>query len=596
MVENIRNFCIIAHIDHGKSTLSDRLLEITRTVEKISKPQFLDSMELERERGITIKSHSVRMIATLGNKNYILNLIDTPGHADFSYEVSRAILSCEGAILLVDATQGIQAQTVSHLRVAKQHSLVIIPAINKIDIATGNIDILAEELCMLAGTSIDEVILVSAKTGFGVDDLLTAVIERIPPPRVYDGPGLQALIYDSYYDPYRGIVCYVRVFSGVLHSRRKLMLMSKKYPFEPEEIGYITLQRTPAECIVAGDVGYVVTGIKEPDVLRVGDTITEFDNPSPKAIFKMEEPQPVVFASLYPGTGQNIEDVRKALDKLHLNDPAFTYQPEFSKALGSGFRCGFLGTLHLEIVQERLEREFNLDIFMTTPSVSYEVELVDGTTITIQNAGYMPPQQKIKTIKEPYVRMEIFTPQQYVSDIIELCKKHRGIYIIQNYISPEHVEIVFEMPLAEILYDFYNALKSVSHGYASMHYEFIGYRPNDLVKVDILVHGEKVDPLSFLVHKDKAYEIGKAICKKLKEHIPRQLFEVAIQAAIGSKIIARETIPPLRKNVTAKCYGGDITRKRKLLERQKEGKKRLKQIGKVQIPQEAFFSILKINS
>lgn len=594
--ENIRNFCIIAHIDHGKSTLADRLLEFTQTVREVEMPQMLDSMDIEREKGITVKSHSVRMKYKVDYDEYILNLIDTPGHADFSYEVSRAIASCEGAILLVDATQGIQAQTVSHLRVALEHNLKIIPVINKIDIANARqISLAKEELANLLKIPSEIILEISAKTGEGVKFLLEKIILDIPPPQFLNSLELKALIYDSYYDTYKGVVSFVRVFSGKVIKGKKMMLFSNRIIFTPEVIGILTLDKEEVNEIDEGDVGYIITGIKDPELVRVGDTITYADNPVSVPVKGFKEPKPMVFASFYPSIGETLERLKSALEKLHLSDPSFTFQPESSKALGSGFRCGFLGTLHMEIIQHRLEKEYGVDVFLTTPSVSYEVELKNGKTVKIDSVSALPPLSQITFIREPFVRVNIVTQPKYVSDIIELSKKYRGEYISQEYLGEQTIEINLDMPLAEIIYDFYSNLKSVSHGYASLDYFFLEYRKGDLVKLDILIHGEPVDSLVFLVHRSKAYEIGKAICQKLKEHIPRQLFEVAIQAAIGSRIIARETIPALRKNVTAKCYGGDVTRKRKLLERQKEGKKRLKQIGKVQVPQEAFISVLKIN-
>ncbi len=596
LMKYIRNFSIIAHIDHGKSTLADRLLEKTKTLsERELREQVLDTMDLERERGITIKSHAVRMQYEYNGEIYTLNLIDTPGHVDFSYEVSRALAACEGALLVVDASQGIEAQTVSNLYAALEQDLEIIPVINKIDLPHARPEEVAEQIKNLIGCSDDEIIFVSAATGEGVDKLLTAIVERIPPPQGDPYKPLQALIFDSRYDTYRGIISYIRVFNGTIKKGDKVILMHAGGEYTVEEVGFLRLQHFPVEQLSAGMVGYVIAGIKEPGKVQVGDTLTGLDNPADEPIKGFKPAKPMVFAGIYPSDSDQYEDLREALEKLKLNDAALTFEPEVSPALGFGFRVGFLGLLHMEIVQERLEREFGISVIITVPNVSYKVYLRSGEVREINSPAEYPDPALVDKIEEPFVEAQIITPAEYVGSIMELCLSRRGKLLNQVYLSTERVELDFELPLAEILFDFFDKLKSVSRGYASFDYKLIGYKKSDLVKLNILLNGKPVDALSFLVHRSRAYEFGKRICRKLKDLIPRQLFEVAIQAAIGSKVIARETIKPLRKNVTAKCYGGDVTRKRKLLEKQKEGKKRMKQIGKVQVPQEAFLAVMKMD-
>ncbi len=593
----IRNFSIIAHIDHGKSTLADRLLERTRTLsERELREQVLDTMDLERERGITIKSHAVRMQYEHQGQVYTLNLIDTPGHVDFSYEVSRALAACEGALLLVDATQGIEAQTVSNLFAALEQNLEIIPVVNKIDLPHARPEEVAEQLKSLIGCSDDEILFVSAHTGEGIDQLLEAIVERIPPPEGDPDAPLQALIFDSRYDTYRGIISYVRVFNGVIQKGDKIRFMHGGGEFQVEEVGFLRLQHYPTQELSAGEVGYVIAGVKEPGQVQVGDTITHAERPASEPVEGFQPAKPMVFAGVYPADSEQYEDLREALEKLRLNDAALTFEPEVSPALGFGFRVGFLGLLHMEIIQERLAREFGIEVILTVPNVSYRVHLRDGSVKEIHNPSEFPDPALVDYIEEPYVEAQIITPAEYVGAIMELCMSRRGKLKNQVYLSTDRVELDFELPLSEILFDFFDKLKSVSRGYASFDYRIIGYKKSDLVKLDSLLNGQPVVALSCLVHRSRAYEFGKRICRKLKELIPRQLFEVAIQAAIGSKVIARETIKPLRKNVTAKCYGGDVTRKRKLLEKQKEGKKRMKQIGKVQVPQEAFLAVMKMEN
>lgn len=590
----IRNFCIIAHIDHGKSTLADRLLELTRAVpESLLREQTLDTMDLERERGITIKSHAVQMTYEYRGNTYILNLIDTPGHVDFSYEVSRALAACEGAILLVDATQGPEAQTLSHLYKALEQNLEIIPVVNKIDLPQARPDLVANELKNLLGCKDDEILFVSAKTGEGVSRLLEAIVERIPPPTGNPEGPLRALVFDSRYDQYKGVVAYVRVVDGVLRNGMRIRFMHMKGEFTVEEVGVLKLREVPQPALTTGMVGYVYAGVKNIEEVRVGDTITDATNPAPQPIEGFHAVKPMVFAGIYPADSEEFENLREALYKLKLNDASLVFEPESSPALGAGFRVGCLGALHLEIVQERLSREFGVEVITTVPNVPYRVVLRTGETIEIHTPAQMPDPARIQHIEEPFVRAQIITPTQYLGAVIELCIDRRGTLVSQNFLSPERVELVFEMPLAEIIFDFHDKLKSLSRGYASMDYEHMGFRKSDLVKLDILLNSKPVDALTFMVHRSRAYQTGKRICQILKETIPRQLFEVAIQAAIGSRVIARETIKPLRKDVTAKCYGGDVTRKRKLLEKQKEGKKRLKQIGRVEVPQEAFLAVLK---
>jgi len=595
-MKNIRNFCIIAHIDHGKSTLADRLLELTGTVSKEElEDQILDDMDLERERGITIKSHAVQMKYTFEGQEYILNLIDTPGHVDFSYEVSRAIAACEGALLVVDATQGIQAQTISNLYQAIDSNLEIIPVVNKIDMPSAMIEETKDEIVELLGCKHDEIIEASAKTGQGVEKILEAIIKRIPPPQGDPEAPLQALIFDSVYNSFRGVIAYFRVFNGTLRTNDMVKLFSTGKIYQANEVGTLGLQYIPKPEIKAGDVGYIISGIKTAREVRVGDTVTHVDRPCSEAVKGFKPAKPMVFAGIYPIDPDDYDQLRDSLEKLQLNDAALQFTPESSAALGFGFRCGFLGLLHMEIVQERLSREFNMNVITTVPNVSYMVYTKKGEILEIHNPSELPDPTKIEHIEEPYIRANIITKSEYIGPIIKLCIDKRGTLISQNFISPERVEIVVELPLAEIVFDFYDKLKSISRGYASFDYHEIGYKESDLVRLDILLNGNQVDALSTLIHRSNAYSFGRRMCEKLRELIPRQQFEIAIQAAIGSKIIARETIKPYRKDVTAKCYGGDITRKRKLLEKQKEGKKKMRQIGQVEVPQSAFLAVLKLD-
>jgi GTP-binding protein LepA len=595
-LERIRNFCIIAHVDHGKTTLADRLLERTGTIQTRDGVELvLDSMDLERERGVTIKASAVRMRYTARDgQTYILNLIDTPGHVDFSYEVGRAMAACEGAVLLVDATQGIEAQTLANLYLALEHDLVIIPVVNKIDLPAARPDEVAREIAELIGVPESEVLRISAKLGIGVEEVLEAVVQRVPPPRGDPEAPLQALIFDSHYDPYKGVIAYVRVVNGALAMGRKILVMSTGVTGEPVEIGVFTPDFTPTGRLEAGEVGYVATGLKSVRECRVGDTLTTADRPAPELLPGFRPPKPMVFASFYPSEGEDYELLREALEKLQLNDAALVFQPETSQALGFGFRCGFLGMFHMEIVQERLEREYGLDIVATAPSVEYEVVLRDGSVKTITRPSDLPDASWIEEIREPWMKVTIITPADYIGPVMDLITSRRGVYQNMTYLDPRRVMIEAEVPLAELLIDFYDALKSRTRGYASMDYAFIGYRAGDLVRLDILVHGQPVDALALIVHRDQAYSRGRALVEKLREVIPRQLFDVAIQAAVGGRVIARATIKAMRKDVLAKCYGGDVTRKRKLLERQKEGKKRLKMIGRVEVPQEAFLAVLRL--
>ncbi|GAB4454432.1 MAG: translation elongation factor 4 [Bacteroidia bacterium] len=594
-MKNIRNFCIIAHIDHGKSTLADRLLEFTKTIDKRQmQDQVLDDMDLEKERGITIKSHAIQMDYQYKGENYILNLIDTPGHVDFSYEVSRSIASCEGALLVVDASQGIQAQTISNLFMALEHNLTIIPVLNKIDLPSANIEEVKDQIVDLLGCSRDEILLASGKTGLGVDKILEAIVERIPAPKGDPNAPLQALIFDSVFNSFRGVIAYYRVYNGTLKKGDKVKFFNTGNEYIAEEVGILKLNLVPKDEISAGNVGYIVTGIKQASEVKVGDTITHAENPAPEPIKGFEDVKPMVFAGIYPVDTEDYEDLRASMEKLKLNDASLTWEPESSVALGFGFRCGFLGMLHMEIVQERLEREFNMNVIITVPNVSYLVHTTSGETLTVNNPSDLPPVAKIAYIEEPYIKASIITKAEYIGPVMSLCIEKRGTLISQNYLTTDRVELIFEMPLGEIVFDFYDRLKSISRGYASFDYHPIGYKEADLVKLDILLNGEPVDALSALIHRSNAYEFGKKMCEKLKELIPRQQFEIPIQAAIGSKIIARETIKALRKDVTAKCYGGDISRKRKLLEKQKEGKKRMRQVGRVEIPQSAFMAVLKL--
>lgn len=595
-MQHIRNFCIIAHIDHGKSTLADRLLEYTKTItERQMQAQVLDDMDLEREKGITIKSHAIQMKHNHKGQEYVLNLIDTPGHVDFSYEVSRAIASCEGALLLVDATQGIQAQTISNLYLAIDHGLEIIPVANKIDMDGAMIEETKDQIVDLVGCKREDIILASGKTGIGVEEILSAIIERIPAPKGDPQAPLQALIFDSVFNSFRGIIAYFRVMNGEIKKGDKIRFMATGKDYEADEVGVLLLDKSPREVIRTGDVGYVITGIKDSREVKVGDTITLANNPASEPIKGFEEVKPMVFAGIYPVDTDDYEELRESLEKLKLNDASLTFEPESSAALGFGFRCGFLGMLHLEIIQERLEREFDMTVITTVPNVSYFAYLNDGTKIQVNNPSELPEPTKLDHVEEPWIKASTICKPEFIGPIMSLCLNKRGILKNQTYLTPSRVELIFEMPLAEIVFDFYDKLKSISKGYASFDYHPLDYRPSDLVKIDIKLNGENVDALSALIHRDHAYEFGKKICEKLKELLPRQQFMIAIQAAIGAKIIARETISALRKDVTAKCYGGDISRKRKLLEKQKKGKKRMRQIGSVEVPQQAFLAVLKLN-
>ncbi|NSW46279.1 MAG: elongation factor 4 [Bacteroidales bacterium] len=596
-MKHIRNFCIIAHIDHGKSTLADRLLEFTGTITgKQMQEQVLDDMELERERGITIKSHAIQMEYNYNGQKYILNLIDTPGHVDFSYEVSRAIASCEGALLVVDATQGIQAQTISNLYQAIDHNLEVIPVLNKMDMPAAMPEDVKDQIVDLLGCKREEIIEASAKTGMGIESILNAIIERIPAPNGDPNAPLQALIFDSVFNPFRGIIAYFRVINGTIRTHDHVKFVNTGADYDADEIGVLKLNLLPQNEISAGNVGYIISGIKNAREVKVGDTITHVDNPCKEAIAGFENVKPMVFAGIYPVDADDYEDLRSSLEKLQLNDASLTFTPESSAALGFGFRGGFLGLLHMEIVQERLDREFDMDVITTVPNVSYKVYTTKNEVIEVHNPSGLPPVTAIDHIEEPYITAQIITKSEFVGAIMKLCIDKRGVLKNQNYLTTDRVEIIFEMPLAEIVFDFYDKLKSISKGYASFDYHPLDYKPAKLVKLDILLNGEQVDALSTLIHFDNAYPFGRRICEKLKELIPRQQYEVAIQAAIGSKIIARETIKPVRKDVTAKCYGGDITRKRKLLEKQKKGKKRMRQIGTVEVPQSAFLAVLKLDS
>ena len=595
-MKNIRNFCIIAHIDHGKSTLADRLLEYTRTIDsKDMQNQVLDSMDLERERGITIKSHAIQMNYEYQGENYILNLIDTPGHVDFSYEVSRSIAACEGALLIVDATQGIQAQTISNVYMAIDHDLTIIPIINKIDLESAMPDEVEDQIVELLGCEREEILRASGKTGEGVDEILKAIVEKIPAPVGDPDAPLQALIFDSVFNPFRGIIAYYKVVNGSIGKNDHVKFVATGREYEADEVGVLKLEMMPKDRIYCGDVGYIISGIKTSKEVKVGDTITHVDNPCDKPIAGFQEVKPMVFAGVYPIESEDFENLRASLEKLQLNDASITFQPESSVALGFGFRCGFLGLLHMEIVQERLEREFNMDVITTVPNVSYHVFDKKGNMKEVHNPSELPDPALIDRIEEPFIRASIITNLTYIGPIMTLCLGKRGMLVKQNYISGDRVELIFDLPLGEIVIDFYDKLKSVSRGYASFDYHMLDFRPSKLVKLDILINGEPVDALSMLTHFDNAQSLGRRMCEKLKELIPRQQFDIAIQAAIGSKIIARETVKALRKDVTAKCYGGDISRKRKLLEKQKEGKKRMKQIGNVEIPQKAFLAVLKLD-
>ena len=593
-MRNIRNFCIIAHIDHGKSTLADRLLEFTKTVD-VKETQILDDMDLERERGITIKSHAIQMEYEHGGQKYILNLIDTPGHVDFSYEVSRSIASCEGALLVVDATQGVQAQTISNLYMAIDHDLEIVPVINKCDMDNAMPEEVEDEITDLLGCSRDDIIRASGKTGLGVDKILEAVVERVPAPSGNPDAPLQALIFDSVFNPFRGIIAYYKIVNGTLRAGERVRFVNTKKEYNADEIGVLKLEMKPTREIGCGNVGYIVSGIKTATEVKVGDTITSVGNPCDKAISGFEEVKPMVFAGIYPIATEDFENLRSSLEKLQLNDASLTFSPESSVALGFGFRCGFLGLLHMEIVQERLDREFDMDVITTVPNVSYKVFTKKGEVLEVHNPSDMPDQTDIDHVEEPYIRSSIITSAAYIGPIMTLCLDKRGELAKQEFVAGNRVEIVFDMPLGEIVIDFYDKLKSISRGYASFDYHQNGFRKSNLVKLDILLNGEPVDALSTLTHADNAVAFGRRMCEKLKELLPRQQFDIAIQAAIGAKIIARETVKQVRKDVTAKCYGGDISRKRKLLEKQKRGKKRMKQIGNVQVPQKAFLAVLKLD-
>ena len=593
-MKNIRNFCIIAHIDHGKSTLADRMLEYTHTIQ-ITEGQMLDDMDLERERGITIKSHAIQMEYEHEGEKYTLNLIDTPGHVDFSYEVSRSIAACEGAVLVVDASQGVQAQTISNLYMAIEHDLEIIPVINKCDMPSANPDAVEDEIIDLLGCKREEIIRCSAKTGEGVLDILDAVVERIPCPVGDPEAPLQALIFDSVFNSFRGIIAYFKVENGVIRTGDKVKFFNTGREYEADEVGVLKMDMVPRKELRTGDVGYIISGIKTSTEVKVGDTITHTERPCSEAIAGFEESKPMVFAGVYPIEAEDYEDLRASLEKLQLNDASLTFTPESSVALGFGFRCGFLGLLHMEIVQERLDREFDMAVITTVPNVSYNVYDKQGTMTEVHNPGGMPDPTLIEHIDEPYIRASIITATDYIGPIMTLCLGKRGELVKQEYISGNRVEIYYNLPLGEIVIDFYDKLKSISKGYASFDYHPAGYRPSKLIKLDILLNGEPVDALSTLTHVDNAYDLGRRMCEKLKDLIPRQQFDIAIQAAIGGKIIARETVKQVRKDVTAKCYGGDVSRKRKLLEKQKRGKKRMKQIGNVEVPQKAFLAVLKLD-
>ena len=594
-MKNIRNFCIIAHIDHGKSTLADRLLEFTGTLtNRQMQAQVLDSMDLEREKGITIKSHAIQMNYKFEGQDYILNLIDTPGHVDFSYEVSRSIAACEGALLIVDAAQGIQAQTISNLYLALEHNLEIIPVLNKIDLPAAQPELVTDHIVELIGCDRESVILASAKEGKGIEEILRAVIHRVPAPKGDPKAPLQAMIFDSVFNSFRGIEVYYRVFNGTMRKNDQIKFVNADKQYGADEIGVLKLDKFPQNEISAGNVGYLISGIKVAKEVKVGDTITLVSNPG-EAIKGFEDVKPMVFAGIYPVDTSEFEELRASMEKLQLNDASLVWEPETSAALGFGFRCGFLGMLHMEIIQERLEREFNQTVITTVPNVSFIATTSKGEIITVNNPTEMPDPTRIDHIDEPFIRAQMISKPEYIGNIMTLCINKRGILINQGYLTPTRVELTFDMPLTEIVFDFYDKLKSMTRGYASFDYHPIEYRESDIVKMDILLNNEKVDALSALIHRGRAHEFGRKLCEKLKELLPRQQFQIAIQAAIGAKIVARETISALRKDVTAKCYGGDISRKRKLLEKQKEGKKRMKQIGNVEVPQEAFLAVLKLN-
>ena len=593
-MKNIRNFCIIAHIDHGKSTLADRLLEYTKTI-AITENQVLDNMDLERERGITIKSHAIQMEYHRNGETFILNLIDTPGHVDFSYEVSRSIASCEGALLVVDATQGVQAQTISNLYMAIDHDLTIIPVLNKCDMDSAMPEEVEDEIVELIGCRRDEIIRASGKTGMGVEEILNAVVERVPHPQGDENAPLQALIFDSVFNPFRGIIAYFKIVNGQIHSGEHVKFVNTGEEYDADEIGVLKMSMQPRKVLTCGNVGYIVSGIKTATEVKVGDTITSAQTPCSHAIAGFEDVKPMVFAGIYPIETEDFENLRSSLEKLQLNDASLSFTPESSVALGFGFRCGFLGLLHMEIIQERLDREFNMDVITTVPNVSYQIYTKKGKVMEVHNPSDMPDATEIDHVEEPYIRASIITSSNYIGPIMTLCLSKRGELVKQDFVAGNRVELIFNIPLGEIVIDFYDKLKSVSKGYASFDYHIDGFRRSNLVKLDILLNGQPVDALSTLTHADNAVTFGRRMCEKLKDLLPRQQFDIAIQAAIGAKIIARETVKQVRKDVTAKCYGGDISRKRKLLEKQKEGKKRMKQVGNVQVPQKAFLAVLKLD-
>jgi GTP-binding protein LepA len=595
-MKNIRNFCIIAHIDHGKSTLADRLLEFTQTVDKRQmQAQLLDDMDLERERGITIKSHAIQMVYPYKGEQYVFNLIDTPGHVDFSYEVSRSIAACEGALLLVDASQGIEAQTISNLYLAMGNDLEIIPVLNKVDLPGAMPEEVKDEMVDLLGCKREDIIHASGKAGIGIQEILDAVVERIPAPKGDPNGPLQALIFDSVFNSFRGIEVYFRIYNGTLSKGDKVKFMATGKEYWADEIGILKLEQEPQQTMYAGNVGYLISGIKEAREVKVGDTITQTQNPCDKAIQGFEDVKPMVFAGIYPVETSEFEELRSSMEKLQLNDASLVWEPETSAALGFGFRCGFLGMLHMEIVQERLEREFDMTVITTVPSVQFRAHTTKGELIVVNAPSELPEPNYLDYVEEPFIKAQIITKADYVGGIIGLCMDKRGVMKNQVYLTTDRVELSFELPLSEIVFDFFDKLKTISRGYASLDYELIGFRESTMVKLDIMLNGDKVDALSAIVHRDKAYEWGKRLCEKLKELIPRQMFEIAVQAAIGAKVIARETVKAMRKDVLAKCYGGDISRKRKLLEKQKKGKKRMRQVGNVEIPQEAFMAVLKLD-
>ncbi|MFF5381270.1 translation elongation factor 4 [Pedobacter suwonensis] len=595
-MKHIRNFCIIAHIDHGKSTLADRLLEYTATIsQREAQAQLLDNMDLERERGITIKSHAIQMNYKVGGEEYVFNLIDTPGHVDFSYEVSRSIAACEGALLIVDASQGIQAQTISNLYLALEHDLEIIPILNKMDLPGAMPEEVKDQIIDLIGCDREDIIPASGKTGMGIPDILQAIVDRVPAPVGDTEAPLQALIFDSVFNSFRGIIAYFKVVNGEIKKGDKVKFINTGKEYLADEVGILKLDMAPRNVVKTGDVGYIISGIKEAREVKVGDTITTVGRPADSAIQGFEEVKPMVFAGIYPVDTEDFEELREAMHKLQLNDASIVFEPESSAALGFGFRCGFLGMLHMEIIQERLEREFDMTVITTVPNVSYVAHTTKGVEITVKNPSDLPDPSKLDSVEEPFIKANIITKAEFVGPVMSLCIQKRGIIVNQSYLTSDRVELVFEMPMGEIVFDFYDKLKTISKGYASFDYHQVGYRKSDLVRLDMLINEEPVDALSSLIHRSNAYDFGKKICEKLKELIPRQQFEIKIQASIGAKVIARETLSALRKDVTAKCYGGDISRKRKLLEKQKKGKKRMRQVGNVEIPQSAFMAVLKLD-